>query len=207
MSLPPDTTDECTCGIQSSYMTTANKWGRSSKCHSLEDYGVWFKLGLSRSRGKCLWFFLFPFQVWRREDTSRLGRRWEILSHWEDTAKMILGAVELRGLNVLMKVKAETTGKSACFSVLQVHEDPRWDYEWPNRPPWAPWIPGTGWANIPRRWVLKGTGTPPLWVHGRNICPDGRHSLAGEATTQKQYLGSPLSLKTTQDLKHLNKTN
>lgn len=40
---------------------------------------------------------------------------------------------------------------------------------------------------------------------GEKHLPDGRHSLGGEATTQKQYLRSPLSLKTTQDLKHLNK--
>lgn len=40
-----------------------------------------------------------------RED---LGRSWEILRLWEDTAKLILGALELRGLNNLVKIKAET---------------------------------------------------------------------------------------------------
>lgn len=42
---------------------------------------------------------------------------------------------------------------------------------------------------------------------GEKHLPNGWHGLGGEATTQEQYLRSPLSLKTTQDLKHLNKTN
>lgn len=42
---------------------------------------------------------------------------------------------------------------------------------------------------------------------GEEHQPDGRHGLGGEATAQEQYLRSLLSLKTTQDLKHLNKTN
>lgn len=70
-----------------------------------------------------------------RED---LGRSWEILRLCEDTAKLILGALELRGLNNLVKIKAETAEKCTCFSVLQVHEDPRRDHEWPDRPPRAP---------------------------------------------------------------------
>lgn len=204
MFLSPDTINKCTCGI---LHDNSKQYEGEVNIIMEKTMGFGSNLEIKRAGVKCLWFFWFPFKVWRRENTSRLRRSWEILRHWEDTAKMISGAVELMGLNVLMKVKTETTGKSTCFSVLQVHEDPRWDYEWPNRPPRAPWIPGTGWTNIPRRWVLKGTGAPPLWANGRNICPDGWHSLGGEATTQKQYLGLPLSLKTTQDLKHLNKTN
>lgn len=112
--------------------------------------------------------FFVSFQS--MEEGRHLGKSWEILRLWEITAKIILGAVELRGLNNLLKIKAETPEK-CTVSVLQVHEDPRRDYEWPDRPPRAPWIPGTGWTNIPRRWVLKETGAPPLWVQGRNICP------------------------------------
>lgn len=70
-----------------------------------------------------------------------------------------------------MEIKAESPEKWAPFSVLQVHEDPRRDHERPDRPPGAPWIPGTGWTNIPRRWVLKETGAAPLWVQGRTISP------------------------------------
>lgn len=152
MFLSPDTINKCTCGILHD-----NSKQYEGEVNIIMEKTIGFRsnLDIKRAGVKCLWFFWFPFKVWRREDTSRLGRSWEILRRWEDTAKMISGAVELRGLNVLMKVKTETTGKSACFSVLQVHEDPRWDYEWPNRPPRAPWIPGTGWTNIPRRWVLK----------------------------------------------------
>lgn len=114
------------------------------------------------------------------EEGRHLGRCWEILRLWEDTAEIILGAVELGGSQQLDEDKSPE--KCTCFSVLQVHENPRWDNEWPDRPPRAPWIPGTGWTNIPRRWVL-----------------------GGEARTQEQYLRLPLSLKTTQDLKHLNR--
>lgn len=79
--------------------------------------------------------FFVSFQS--MEEGRHLGRSWEILRLWEITAKIILGAVELRGLNNLLKIKAETPEK-CTVSVLQVHEDPRRDYEWPDRPPRAP---------------------------------------------------------------------
>lgn len=69
--------------------------------------------------------FLVSFQGMEKGRHQQAGEMLGNTKLWEDTAKMIWGAVEPRGLNVLMKVKAETTGKYACFSVLQVHEDPR----------------------------------------------------------------------------------
>lgn len=123
MCLSPDTINDCPCGILH----------KNSKQYEGEEVNIMEKaMGFSCSNldfqggGVNAWeFFWFLFKVWRREDTSRLRRSWEILRHWEDTGKMIWGTVKLRALNVLMKVKAETTGKSACFSVLQIHEDPR----------------------------------------------------------------------------------
>lgn len=108
----------------------------------------------------------------------------------------------------------------------QLGEDKSWDpwemhlflcFAGSWRPQMRSWVAGQTASSTlnPRNWMNKytkkmsaeGNRCTTSVGPGEKHLPDGRHGLGGEATTQKQYLRSPLSLKTTQDLKHLNKTN
>lgn len=85
------------------------------------------------------------------------------------------------------------------------------------RPQTRSWVAGqTAWSTLnPKNWMNKytkkmsaeGIRCTTSVGPGEKHLPAGQHGLGGEATTQEQYLRSSLSFKTTQDLKHLNKTN
>lgn len=141
--------------------------GRRNKYHSLEKtMGFGSDMGFQKARVNRWWFFCFLSRYGRGKTPGEMLGNTKALRGY---SKDYLGSCRAQGSQQLDEDKSPE--KCTCFSVLQVHENPRRDHEWPDRPPRAPWIPGTGWTNIPRRWVLKETGAPPLWVQGRNICP------------------------------------